>query len=407
MATAEVVPIDPHANAHLSASRLKRFEQCPKAYELHYVQKRPARPGPALAFGSALHLALERTYQVIADRKIAGRFPEAELVAAWKDAWREERPGDLAVFEEGLAILKAYARAHAMVDHESVLAIEQEFLLPVGRFQVLGYIDRVDRVDAETIRIVDYKSNRVVFTRDEVDHDLQLSIYAMAARALWPWAKNVQLAFYLLRHGFYMEAERSDESLAAAREYIELLGEQTESAAEFLPRISELCVYCDHAQECPAYHRALLGQVDLVCRDESDLDAVAREREEVAAKAKILYARKDALERVLKAHIQKHGKVELAGVAYSIGTMTQYAYPTGPTLDLLAQALGRSREDLAESLVVVDRGKLDALLKDLGEALPAADLRMLKAKLQAVADKNVSPRFNAQRVKSGATEAPA
>jgi RecB family exonuclease len=399
-----MVPSTRHVNAHLSASRLKKWAQCPKAFELHYIRKLPTKPNPAFAFGSALHLALERTYRLIAERKLTGRFPEDDVVRLWQDAWREEKPGDLAIFEEGLAILKAYARAHAQVDHESVLAIEQEFRLPVGRFTVLGFIDRVDKLDDETVRIVDYKSNRVVFTRDEVDHDLQLSIYALAARMLWPWAKNVRLAFYLLRHGFYMETERAKESLDATRAYVEALGEQTESATEFPARVTELCAYCDHASACPAYHRALLGQVDLVCRDESDLEAVAREREEVAAKAKLLYARKDALERVLKAHIQKHGRVELGGVAYSIATTTQLAYPTEPTLDVLTQTLGRSREGLAGALLSVDKAKLDALLDGLSDTLRAADVRMLKTQLQAVAEKTLIPRFGAQRVRTPSPE---
>lgn len=36
----------------------------------------------------------------------------------------------------------------------------------VGPFTVLGFIDRVDRVDDETVEVIDYKTNRLLFSRE-------------------------------------------------------------------------------------------------------------------------------------------------------------------------------------------------------------------------------------------------
>ena len=299
------------ANEYLSFTRLKRFAQCPKSYQLHYVAKAQSVPNASLLFGSLLHAALERVYREITAENLAGRFPEDRLLAAYQDEWSRSGLGEFAIFEEGLAILRAYAREQPLADPASILAVEQEFRLPVDRFQVLGYIDRVDRVDSDTIAVIDYKSNRAIFTREEMDHDLQLSIYAMAARMLWPWAKTVRLGLYLLRHGILMETTRSEEDLAAARAYIAMLGRQIESATDFPARLNENCAYCDHNALCPTYHRALLGKVEAVCQDERDLEAVAREREEVARLAKILYARKEALEKILKIRLQEVDRLEL------------------------------------------------------------------------------------------------
>lgn len=386
--------------APLSFSRLKRWAQCRKAYQLHYIDKAPAKPNVAVRFGSLMHVPLERAYQHVIDQQIVGRFPESVLVDAFKDEWARSGLTEFAQFEEGLGILRAYARQHPEVDHRSVLAVEKEFLLPVGRFRVLGYIDRVDRIDDETVGVVDYKSNRTIFTREEVDHDLQLSIYAMAARELWPWAKRVRLGFDLLRHGIHMATDRSDEQLEAVREYIGMLGAQLESAVEFPATLNENCTWCDHADHCATYHRALLGKVESVCRDTDDLEAVAREREEVARTAKILYARKDELERILKRRLEDVDRLELGGMVYSIGKTTQVAYPTAPTLAVFRDVLGKGDDQLAALLLAVDKAKVDGLLKDLSKTLGPADVRLIRARLDAVAEKSISPRFSAQRATS-------
>ena len=62
------------------------------------------------------------------------------------------------VFAEGLAILRRFIAEQGVVDHRDVLAVEKEFRLPVGPFEVLGFIDRVDWIDDETVEVIDYKT---------------------------------------------------------------------------------------------------------------------------------------------------------------------------------------------------------------------------------------------------------
>jgi hypothetical protein len=380
-------------NEHLSASRLKRFAQCPRSFELHYISKLPSAFNPATTFGHVLHAALERAYRLIVEQKIVGRFPEDQLIAFFEEEWAKASLFDFASFQEGVKILRDYACENPLVDYTTVLGIEQEFRLTIEGFVVEGFIDRADRVDAETVLITDYKSNRAIFSREEVDQDLQLSIYAMAAQALWPWAKKVRLSFYLLRHGFRMETARTEQDLAAARKYIAMLGCASETATEYEARLNENCNWCDHRSQCAAYHRALLGKVECVCTDEKDLEAVGREREEVAKLAKALYARKEALERILKKQIENVGELKLGGMVYGLSKTTQLSYPMDSTLLVLNEVLGETMEDLARRLLVVDKAAVEALVKEAGKVLLPADVKMLKARLDAVAEKSYSPRF--------------
>ncbi len=380
-------------NQHLSYSRLSRYEQCPLAYRLHYIdRKQPERDIP-VRFGTAIHIALEKLIREVLDQEYTGPLSEQRAAELYRTAWNFEGLTGLELFQEGLKIIKDFVRAEGHVDHRDILAVEKDFELAVGRFTVIGYIDRVDFVDDETIRIVDYKSNRQLFTRDDVDFSLQMSLYQLAARQLWPWVKKIKLSFWMLRHGLQQETTRTEEQLEAAMGYVQALGEQLEAAADFPARLNPNCTYCDHRKSCPAYADALQGKRDFICEDLSDLEAVAREREEVARLSKILYSRKEELDGVLKAHLKEHDELVLAGTRYRVFNVTSLEHPLDSTLALLGNATGSSREELLERIATVDKKALDGLLKELGKAVDKPRLALLKAELEARANKRFTPRL--------------
>ena len=390
--------VAPFKNQHLSYSRLSRFETCPLSYRLHYIEKKQAEPGLPLRFGKTIHAVLERLIREVVDDERTGPLSEERAIELYREAWGAERLTGMDVFAEGLAILRRFIAEQGVVDHRDVLAIEKEFRLPVGPFEVLGFIDRVDWIDDETVEVIDYKTNHQLFTRDEVDTSLQMSLYEVAVRRLWPWAKKVKLTFWMLRHGVRQETTRTEEQLADALAYVETLGRQTESATEYPARLNTNCSYCDHRKQCPAYADALKGKREFIVEDLADLEGVAREREEVARLAKALYARKEELEDILKAQLKERDELVLGGVRYRMFATTSLDYPLDPTLTLLADATGLSRDEVLGKLGAIDKKALDALLKSLGKKLDKPRVSLLKAELEAHADKRMSPRLWAKEV---------
>ncbi|HQG04538.1 MAG TPA: PD-(D/E)XK nuclease family protein [Thermoleophilia bacterium] len=385
-------------NPHLSFSRLSRWEQCPRSYALHYIEKKQAEPGLPLRFGKTIHAVLERLIKEVVDDERTGPLSEERAIELYREAWGAEQLTGMDVFAEGLAILRRFIAEQGVVDHRDVLAIEKEFRLPVGPFEVLGFIDRVDWIDDETVEVIDYKTNHQLFTRDEVDTSLQMSLYEVAVRRLWPWAKKVKLTFWMLRHGVRQETTRTEEQLADALAYVETLGRQTETATEYPARLNTNCSYCDHRKQCPAYADALKGKREFIVEDLADLEGVAREREEVARLAKALYARKEELEDILKAQLKERDELVLGGVRYRMFATTSLDYPLEPTLSLLADATGLSRDEVLGKLGAIDKKALDALLKSLGKKLDKPRVSLLKAEIEAHADKRMSPRLWAKEV---------
>jgi RecB family exonuclease len=385
-------------NEHLSFSRLSLFEQCPLSYRFKYIEKREGESNNALRFGKAIHRVLEQLLlDAIADEHI-GVLPEDRALVLFKEAWVAEGLRGIELFQQGQELLQRFIREQGVLDQRRVLAIEKQFHLSAGPFTVLGYIDRVDCVDNETVEVIDYKTNFQLFTRDEVDSSLQLSLYALAAHKLWPWAKKVKLTYWMLRHGLRQQTERSPEQLDAALSYVEMLGKQSETSGEYPARLNTNCPYCSFRAACPAYGLALKGARDFVCPDLADLEAVSKERAEVARIAKIAYARKEELDHVLKAHLKEQDELVLGGVKYRMFNATKVEYPLAQTIERLGQVTGKSWNELVTELAVIDPKALDSLMKKVARETDKSRVLLLKAELEAGARVTHSPRLWAKEV---------
>jgi len=386
-------------NDHLSFSRVTRWEQCPLAFKFHYIDHaQAAPPGPERGFGKALHWVAEHLVRDVMEHELIGPLPLDRARHLWMEAWTRENLSGVALYQEGLELLARFIQRQGVIDHRDELGAEVEFHLPVGPFVLLGFIDRVQRVDDRTIRIVDYKSNRLLFSREEVETSLQMSIYQAAARQAWPWAERVELVFDMLRHDCCLSTERNAEQVAAALAYVEATGRQIETATNFPARPNANCVYCDYTEHCHAYGAALSGKREVVAKDMADLEQVAREREEVTRLAKVLYARKEKLEEVIKAHLNEQPELKVDGVRYTTFTTTRVEYPLDPTIKALADVVGLSRDALVDRIAVVNKDALEELLKEVGTKIPRPQLIMLRAQLDARAKRSPSSRLSAKAV---------
>ena len=390
-----------YKNKHLSVSRLRRFEQCPHSFELHYVRELPAQATVPLQFGTLLHTVLERLYRWIIDTQYTGPIPVDLMRELYRDAWVVSGLSHYANFAEGLQILMQFAQRHYSVDHRRIVAIEHNFSLSIGRFKVVGLLDHVERIDEETIEIIDYKSNRRISSQEEVDEDFQLSVYALAAREIWPWAKRIRLGLELLRHGMRQMTERSDEALDAARAYILAAGDQSERLKEYPAKIGPLCSWCDQSHHCQAFQRVSGEAVPKTPKpaSEDEWEAMARERDQVASRYGILYRRREAIDKLLKAKIEAEGEVTLAGKQYRIGTQTTATkYPTAPTVQAFVELAGMGADEVRDKILSVDRAKADEMVDELKEKLPRSKYLLLRAHIEAYAEKRFATRLFSKKV---------
>jgi len=178
----------------LSYSAVAAYERCPRCFYLAQTLGLEEDPGPMMLVGQAAHAALERFYRLVRDADAFGRpHPTAqELVRLGleqlDEVWPRSRPLERAERDRLAAQLALfYERLHDPT--ANILEIEVWAGFQYERngqtHDVHARIDRVDQLPDGSIRIIDYKtgqpSRRLLEPKPD---DLQLGIYAMAARAL-------------------------------------------------------------------------------------------------------------------------------------------------------------------------------------------------------------------------------
>lgn len=385
-------------NRYLSVFRLKTYEQCPLAFKLRYIEKaNPVRDPTAFEMGTLVHEALEMIYLWIIAEEFSGYVPIDVITQSYRKAFEASKVATVELFQEGLEIVRRYFKMHPQVDHRSILAVEQEFNIKIGDYWVNGFIDRVDKPADDEIEVLDYKTNRLLFTQEEVDSDIQASIYTIACQELYPWARKIKFGFDMLRFDVRLRTERNQDQLKIVEDYVSSIGKRSESLESGYPaKLNSFCAWCDFRTRCPDYAKALSGELLDVVLNTDDIESLTRERERISAVAKIAEARKRTIEKHLKDYIQEHGPFSANGLSYSLDQYFSKHYPLEKTIELLKLRTGLPEDDIRKEILVIDSKRMDEFVKSID--IRSATKTMLKAELASVADrKPQKPRIEVRK----------
>jgi putative RecB family exonuclease len=255
-----------------SHSRIETFETCPKKYEFGYVIKAPKGPAGIEAFmGSRVHDALEWLYGEVR----ACRLPDEEdLVQRYSQVWDAEWCEDVRVVRPertaedyraiGEKALRLYFRRYHPFDRGTTVGLELRIQLALDEHhEVIGYVDRLEKVADGVWEIHDYKTSSSLMTQDKADADRQLALYELAIRRMYPDAEQVTLVWHYLAFDQEVRSTRTPEQLADLR--AQVLGSilHIEAQDSFPTKVSSLCDWCDYRASCPAWrHLYETAQLD-------------------------------------------------------------------------------------------------------------------------------------------------
>jgi DNA helicase-2/ATP-dependent DNA helicase PcrA len=131
-----------------------------------------------------------------------------------------------------------------------VIAQEKPFELPMDNHVILkGRMDQVNRLGPGGEEIVDYKTGKAR-TEEKAKKDVQLSVYALAAREMFDW-NPAKLTLHFLQSNQPVSSTRDEKQLKKVRAAIQ------EAAADiragvFPAKPGFSCRYCDFESICPA-----------------------------------------------------------------------------------------------------------------------------------------------------------
>jgi DNA helicase-2/ATP-dependent DNA helicase PcrA len=230
----------------LSASDVETYRTCPLRYKFARVLRIPREPTLNQRFGILVHQVLERFHGT------GGGGPE-EMMRLLEIGWRR---GGFSDSDEERQLREkarvALTRYHQRLGSEGGEPrwFERSFTFPLGRHHIRGRVDRVDALAGGGYELIDYKTG-MPKRAEQLREDVQLALYAVAAREAWQLEATERTYYYVLddarvRLGIEDGAPQWIEETVA-----EVAGGIMAQAFEPTPSYA-VCAMCEYRIACPA-----------------------------------------------------------------------------------------------------------------------------------------------------------
>jgi CRISPR/Cas system-associated exonuclease Cas4 (RecB family) len=247
----------------LSASDIQTYRACPLRYKFARVLRIPTEQTVHQRFGIVVHQVLER-YHADGGQTLAQLL---ELLdARWRRAGFGESERDRDLFEKAQVALTRYHARLGGQDSQPVW-FERSFDFRLGPHHVRGRVDRVDRVGATgttagiaggdgdatvadvAYELIDYKTSRPR-TVEQLKDDIQLSLYALAAREDWKLECSQQAYYYVL-DDLKVPVSRDDRDAESVKGIVLEVGEGILAQQFDATPSRSACSICDYRIVCP------------------------------------------------------------------------------------------------------------------------------------------------------------
>jgi DNA helicase-2/ATP-dependent DNA helicase PcrA len=176
-----------------SFTDLSTFQNCPLQYKYQCYLKLPSAGSQHQSFGNTIHKTFEEflklyknnsseTQTDLFGKKLSEsplpdfKFLENLYSKNWLDDWYPSKTEKEKYRKAGLGMLKTFYE-NIKEKKPKTKYIEQFFKLKLGAYDVVGKIDRADKLDGG-LEIIDYKTGKVPKTKKDID---QLYVYQWAA----------------------------------------------------------------------------------------------------------------------------------------------------------------------------------------------------------------------------------
>lgn len=193
----------------LSPSRTKTYFSCSLLYWYNYRGHNNGECGISSGSndgarrGGVVHAVLE----CLSNPK---RRPKVEKMLESKDPWHDAATMRLAYilaekegvhdhdnFEMIRQFILAALQSDFYCDGADSVEIEKHFHIEGDGFILNGFIDKA-KITKDEVKIIDYKTSKKKFSKEELNFNLQNYFYTYAARHLWP-GKKVTFDFQFLK----------------------------------------------------------------------------------------------------------------------------------------------------------------------------------------------------------------
>ena len=209
----------------MSYSAIQAFQICPLHFKLRYILRVPTPPTPSLSIGNSVHNALRDFYLTYrSPGESSHKKNEKDLIFKlleqnWIPYGFTSKKHELQSKETAKNFLEKYLKDPLHLAARPIY-LERGFNFKLDpTLKVLGKIDRVDDLGGGKIEIIDYKTGANIPRQKDLDSNLQMTIYALAAVNPGIFAKKVdqiKLSLYFFNNSTKMSTFRTGDQLESA-----------------------------------------------------------------------------------------------------------------------------------------------------------------------------------------------
>ena len=279
----------------LSYTQISRYRDCPLSYKLLYIDRLKPKAKYYLSFGDVVHQCAEYFFKVAVPPPPTLENLLQFYAANWISDGYESPEQEQQYQEFGKQLLADFVKIHAPA-FRMPLAVEYQFFINIDGVPLTGKIDRVDKIDGG-VSIVDYKTNKELFSQDHLKEDLQLTFYQMAVQKVWDLPVK-KLTLYHLRSNTPCSCDgRQREQIEEAREIVVKTAEGI-SKGLFPAVENQWCDFCDFPEHCPFRKQKYVKEEEQPAEAKKVLDG--RSANEIVEQYAALQEQKKALETQLE-----------------------------------------------------------------------------------------------------------
>jgi RecB family exonuclease len=341
----------------LSYSGISTYLECPLQYKLIYKDRLKIPAKPYFSFGSSLHKAAEFFYSAM----LATPPTLDELLKYYEENWESEgfesEEDERKHFETGIEILKKFHEINSK-DYKIPLAVEQSFNVDLNGIVLTGIIDRVDKLPSGNLEIIDYKSGKKFPTIEELNENLQLSIYHIAAEKTWGIFPE-KLTIYHLRSNTPLSSQRTPEQVRKTMELMLDVSNEIDKG-NFDPELHLFCP-CDFPQHCPYFsHKYKIEKPSQMVLGEKNIPKAVKDYVQTKEEIKELNAKVKEIEEAIIKYCEDNNLRRVYSDEYFItfSRVERKGYEEKEIERLLKE------KDLWQNVLSFDSKKVKNLLED-------------------------------------------
>ncbi|MGD9118670.1 MAG: PD-(D/E)XK nuclease family protein [Dehalococcoidia bacterium] len=363
----------------LSYTQISLYRSCPLSYKLQYIDGLETKEKGYFSFGTTMHDCAEYFFKV--------KVPPPPTLAQMLDFYERKWLSEGYESDEEEAEYKAYGRELLTKfweihhpDFRMPIAVEHKFNIDIGNVKLTGRIDRVDKLESGGLAIIDYKTNKELFTQEYINNDLQLTLYQLAVEQSW-FLPVEKLTLYHFRSNTPVSCPpREPERLEEAKKVVLEVAEGIQ-AGNFPATESAYCP-CDFPEYCPYYQHKFAperGETDVI--DEAAVPESVERYVALQKEIKRLELELKELKEMITAYCQQQGLKRVYGQSHALTYgLRETASYNEPEVKALLEPAG-----LWPRVLGFDQYKLRELIKD---ETVADELRRKLAELKQVVSSN-------------------